>query len=399
MKDDLSFETRCTRSEKEELEQQPHVLPIHATSSFDYGSVEDAVDVFTGKSKGYVYSRYANPTIDAVQKKIAELESHATGIKARGLMTSSGMSAIHTLLTAALKPGDMVITQGNLYGGTTELLEKVFKKFDIDVCFEDLSDIDNLSSLLSKRDNVKMIYFETPANPTLDCVDIRAITALARKHRILSCVDNTFATPYLQRPLGLGVDFIIHSTTKYLNGHGTGIAGAIVGPQVHPLWEKIWAGMKLMGTNTNAFDAWLVYNGIKTLPLRMDKQCDNALTIARFLKEHPRVERVNYPGLEDFKHHNIAKSQMAKFGAMLSFAVKGEEKDALNVINKLNICRIAPTLGDVDTLVLHPNSSSHLNVSKRLKDQFGITDNLIRLSVGIENSKDLINDLDNALNS
>jgi methionine-gamma-lyase len=260
-----------------------------------------------------------------------------------------------------------------------------------------LNDHNILEAQLDRSKYRQVIYVETPANPTLDCIDIAAVCKMAREYHALVVIDNTFATPYLQRPLTLGADYVIHSTTKYLNGHGNGIGGVIIGRTDETHWDKIWANMKLMGTNCNAFDAWLVHNGLKTLTLRMDRQCENALMVARYLGSHQKVRKVNYPGLEDFHHHHLAQKQMSQYGAMLSFEVDGGREKAIQTIDALKLAKIAPTLGDVDTLVLHPATSSHLNVDRALKEQFGITEGLIRMSIGIESVEDLKEDLNQAL--
>lgn len=396
MKEKLQFSTLCT-SEVHTTESSAHILPIHASSSFRFDSVEASIEVFTGKKEGYVYGRYGNPTIKAVESKLATLEGYDLEEPCRALLTSSGMSAIHTLLLSQLRPGDAVLTQGNLYGGTTELLLKTFGSLDIETIMVDLSNAESVRSALIGHNNIKCLYLETPTNPTLDCIDIKTIASIAKENGCLVAVDNTFATPYLQRPLTLGADFVIHSTTKYLNGHGNGIAGVIIGRSSEVLWPIIWQNMKLAGTNCNPFDAWLVHNGLKTLPLRMDRQCQNAKALAQFLDHHPSVAKVNYPGLATHASHQIAKDQMTDFGAMLSFEVKGEEKEALAVMNGLDIASIAPTLGDVDTLVLHPWTSSHLNVDNDVCLKNGITPNLIRVSVGIEDQDDLVQDFRQAI--
>ena len=242
-----------------------------------------------------------------------------------------------------------------------------------------------------------MIYFETPANPTLRCIDIRQMARLGKKYGVFTCADNTFCTPLLQQPLALGIDYVIHSTTKYLNGHGNSIAGVIIGHDEQHR-KKIWTTLKLLGTTCNAWDAWLINNGLKTLALRMQKHSENAMSVATFLAGHSRVRKVNYNGLKNHAYHETAASQMKAFGGMLSFEVDGDLAFTLGVMNRMQFCTLAPTLGDVDTLVLHPATSSHLNIDKAQREKSGITDGLIRISVGIEDSNDIIDDLDQALN-
>lgn len=374
---------------------KPHILPIYATSSFAFDSMDQGIEIFNNIESGHVYSRYANPTVDTVARKIALLESHNLGLEADALMTSSGMSAIATLFLGLLKSGEAILTQGNLYGGTTELLKSVIEPIGVSTHFVHLNDLSAVESALKANPNIKMLYCETPANPSLSCVDIAALSQLAHQYGAWCAIDNTFASPYLQQPFAFGVDFIIHSTTKYINGHGNSIAGVIVARDRTLMREQIWKAMKLLGTNCSPFEAWLTNNGIKTLALRMDRHCANALALAHYLEQHPAVERVNYPGLASHPDHQLAQKQMPKgFGGMLSFELKGGFDAGLKCMNQIRFCALAPTLGDVDTLILHPASSSHLRVPKAVREENGITDGLIRVSVGIEHIDDIISDFE-----
>jgi methionine-gamma-lyase len=375
----------------------PHVLPIYATSSFAFESIDQGIEIFKNIESGHAYSRYANPTVDTVAAKIASLETFGLDMEAEAVMTSSGMSAIATLFIGTLKAGDKVLTQGNLYGGTTELL-KLLEPFGVDILFTNFSDKAGVEALLQQHPAIKMVYCETPANPTLACVDIAAISQLAHQYDAWAAIDNTFCSPVLQQPFALGVDFIIHSTTKYLNGHGNSIAGVVLGRDREVMRKQVWRAMKLVGTNCSPFEAWLTYNGLKTLSLRMERHCSNALALAQYLQQHPAVTQVNYPGLSSHPDHKLACTQMPNgFGGMLSFEVRGGYEAGLRCMNGLTFCALAPTLGDVDTLILHPASSSHLNVSKALREANGITDGMIRVSVGIENPADIIADFEKAL--
>ena len=375
----------------------PHVLPIYATSSFVFEDIDQGIDIFKNIESGHAYSRYANPTVDTVARKIADLETHGLDMEATAIMTSSGMSAISTLLLGVLKQGDKVLTQGNLYGGTTELLKNVFGPFGIDTMMTDLRDLDGVEAVLKADKNIRLLYCETPANPTLACVDIAALSALSHRYGTLCAIDNTFCSPLLQQPFALGVDFIVHSTTKYLNGHGNSIAGVVLGRDKELMRKHVWRAMKLAGTNCSPFEAWLTHNGMKTLALRMERHCSNALALAHHLEKHPAVERVNYPGLSSHPDHALAQRQMKGFGGMLSFELKGGYEAGLQCMNRVRFCTLAPTLGDVDTLLLHPASSSHLAVPQAVRLQNGITDGLIRVSVGIENPADIIEDLIQAI--
>ncbi len=395
----VRFGSFCVKEEKDTRTTKPHVLPIYATSSFSFGDVQEGIEIFEGKAKGHVYGRYGNPTVNTVEQKLAKLEVFGSDDQAAAVMFSSGMAAISSLLLSCLKAGDKILTQGNIYGGTTELFTKIFSNYNIETILTDLTDIEQVDHLIKQDSAIKLIYFETPANPSLACIDITKIVEVAKRHSIYTVSDNTFCTPYLQQPLNMGVDFVIHSTTKYLNGHGNGIAGAVIGKDLEFMQEKVWGSMKLLGTNSNPFDAWLLNNGLKTLELRMDRHCDNAMKVASFLQDHDAVEFVNYPGLKSHPHHDIAISQMSQFGGMLSFELKGGMDAGLKFMNALEMCALAPTLGDVDTLVLHPASSSHIKIDKAIREENGITDGLIRMSIGIENVEDIIEDAVRGLNA
>lgn len=394
----LSFESICVQEAPDTRKNKPHILPIYATSSFAFESIDEGIDIFTNKKEGFVYSRYANPTVESVGRKIARLESFGMDQEATAIMTSSGMSAISTLIAGCLSKGDKILTQANLYGGTTELIKKIFGRLGIDAIFTDFQKYDVLESILAKDSSIKMMYLESPANPTLACVDLEKLGFLGKKFNALTAIDNTFCTPYLQQPLKWGIDFVIHSTTKYLNGHGNSTAGAIISLDAEMMKDKVWTTMKLIGTNCNPFDAWLTSNGMKTLVIRMDKHSNNALLLAKHLESHPKILRVNYTGLESHPDHKLAEKQMSQHGGMMSFEVKGGLEAGKQLMNKISMCTLAPTLGDVDTLILHPASMSHLSIPREIRMANGITDGLIRISVGIEAIEDLISDLDQALN-
>ncbi len=393
------LQTVCLHYEQEFRTTKSHQLPIYPTSSFELGSVEEGMAIFKDPMQGHLYGRFSNPTIDTVAAKIAELETYDTGIQQPwGIMTSSGMSAITTLLMAELKSGDKILTQGNLYGGSTELILKKMPDYGIEVVLADLTDADQVKEALTSDPSIKLIYFETPSNPSLDCVDLEVISKVAKGHDVITAVDNTFCSPVIQRPMSLGIDYVIHSTTKYINGHGNGISGIIIGAG-DDRKRKIWSTMKLLGTNSNAFDAWLTYNGLKTLPLRMEKHSSNALALAKHLADHHRIKTVGYLGLTDHKYHSIAKKQMAHFGGMLCFELDGSYDQVITLMNNLRLPSLAPTMGDIDTLIMHPASMSHLNVDPTLRKEHGISDALVRVSVGIEDIHDLTDDFDRAISS
>jgi len=389
----MHFESLAAREWPDPRTTRPHIIPIYATSSFDFDDIQQGMRIFAKEEAGHTYSRYGNPTVDATASKIAALEMYGTDKEALGLMTNSGMAAVEVLAGGLLKIGDKILTQPNLYGGTTELLQKIVSKRGIEVVYTDLSNTDQVASMLSRDSSIRLVYLETPANPTLACIDIKELASVVNQYGRWSAIDNTFATPYLQQPFLAGVNFVLHSTTKYLNGHGNGIAGVVVGQDPELFHEKLWNHVKLVGSNCSPFEAWLVYQGLKTLPLRMDKHSSNAQLVAHNLAEHPKVSNVNYPGLESHPDHHIAKKQMKAFGGMMSFELKDGLNGAISAMNRLKFCSLAPTLGDVDTLVLHPASSSHLKVDPETRKKAGISDGLIRISVGIENPQDILDDL------
>ena len=393
----MQFDSFTVKESPDNRTTRPHVLPIYATSSFAFEDIDQGIEIFKNIESGHVYSRYANPTVDVVAQKIADLETHGLDFQAHAVMTSSGMSAIATLMLGVLKAGDKVLSQANLYGGTTDLLKNIFGRFGVETVFTNLRDPDMVERTLAQDASIKMLYCETPANPTLACVDIQVLSNLAHRHGAWCAIDNTFPTPYLQQPFALGVDFIIHSTTKFLNGHGNSTAGVVIGRDKEMMRQKVWNAMKLVGTNCSPFEAWLTYNGLKTLTLRMDRHCANAQALAEYLEKHPAVERVNYPGLLSHPDHALAQRQMRGGGGMLSFELKGGLEAGIKCMNKIRFCTLAPTLGDTDTLILHPASMSHLSVPKEVRLENGITDGLVRISVGIENVADITADLEQAI--
>ncbi len=397
MKKALGFGSVCAREWKEKRFNPSHQLPIHATSSFVFESLEEGMAIFSGRQEGHIYGRFGNPTIDTVAEKIAALEGYGLADQPVAYLLSSGMAAISTLAIGLLRPGDKILTQGNIYGGTTSLFSQILTPLGIGYELADLQNPGEVEQRLRNDPRIRMVYAETPANPTLACVDLKALAGIARTAGVWTAVDNTFATPCLQQPFALGVDFIVHSTTKYLNGHANTISGVLLGMDRELMHNKIYPAIKLLGTNANSWDAWLVHNGMKTLALRMEKHCDNAHALAQFLEKHPKVARVNYLSLPSHPDHELAKRQMRRFGGMLSFELKGGLEAARSFIDGLQLCTLAPTLGDVDTLVMHPVSMSHMNVPKEIREAAGITDGLVRLSVGIEDVGDLIADVDGAL--
>ncbi len=374
-----------------------HQVPIYASSTYTFDSAEQGMRRFSGEEEGFIYSRWGNPTIREAEEKIAALETFGLDRKASGLLHASGMAAISTLLLATLKSGDKILTHYSLYGGTNELLGSLLPGLQLHAVITDLRDITRAESALKADPSIRMVYLETPANPTIQCVDIGEISRIAQKYNCLVACDNTFATPYLQQPFRYDVDFIVHSTTKFLNGHGTAIGGILLGRDTELMKTRITKTHRLLGGNANPFDAFLLIQGIKTLELRMERHCHNAMEVAHFLEAHPAVAHVNYTGLASHPDQPVAMKQMRHPGAMLSFELKGGLSAGITFMNGLRMCVRTVSLGTCDTLLSHPASMTHYSVPPEEKKKYGITDGLIRMNVGIENLQDIINDLQQAL--
>jgi methionine-gamma-lyase len=374
-----------------------HQVPIYASSTYVYDTAEQGMRRFSGEEEGYIYSRWGNPTITEAEQKIAALETFGLDRDVKGILHSSGMAAISTLMLATLKPGDKIITHFSLYGGTDELVTKILPAFGITAIIADLRDLNKAEQLVRSDKSIKMMYLETPANPTIQCVDLEELSRMAKQHNLMVACDNTFATPYLQQPFRYNIDFIVHSTTKFLNGHGTAIGGVLLGRDIELMKTKITKVHRLLGGNSNPFDAFLLIQGIKTLEVRMERHCHNAMEVAGFLEGHNAVAKVNYTGLASHPDHTTAMKQMRHPGAMLSFELKSGLQGGIDLMNKLKMCVRTVSLGTCDTLLSHPASMTHHSVPKEEKEKYGITDGLIRMNVGIENIQDILADLDQAL--
>jgi cystathionine gamma-lyase len=356
------------------------MTPIFQTSTF--------VQASPGKHKGYDYARTGNPTRTALQENIASLEEGQFG-----LAFSSGMAAISAVMNL-VNTGDHVICGDDVYGGTFRLFDKVLKKVHIAFDFVDLTDERSLK--LRIKDNTKLLWIESPTNPLLKIIDIEAVASIAKQHCILTVVDNTFATPFFQKPLTLGADVVVHSTTKYLNGHSDVIGGAVVTDD-EDLNEKLGFIQNAAGAVPGPFDCFLVLRGIKTLALRMERHEENAIKIAHFLENHPKVKKVLYPGLESHPGYGLAKKQMAGFGGIITFFIKDGLEAARRFLERVRIFSLAESLGGVESLIEHPAIMTHASVPKEKREKLGITDDLIRVSVGVENVDDLVEDLGSAL--
>lgn len=359
------------------------MTPIYQTSTY--------VQESPGKHQGYAYARGANPTRNALQKSIASLENGKYGI-----CFSSGMGATDAVIKL-LNPGDEVITSNDLYGGSYRMFKKVYEKFGIKFHFIDLTDVNNISRYLNEK--TKLMWLETPSNPLMRIIDIQACVALAKKQGIIVAVDNTFASPYLQNPLELGADIVMHSVTKYLGGHSDVIMGALVVND-----EKLQQDLAFIANSCGAVpgpqDSFLVLRGIKTLHLRMERHCLNGRKIATYLREHPKVGKVYWPGFPDHPNHDIAKKQMRDFGGMLSFTLKNDSlENATKLMESVELFSLAESLGGVESLINHPASMTHASIPKEERIKNGLSDSLIRLSIGVEDCEDLIADLEQALAS
>ncbi|MCY6483410.1 PLP-dependent aspartate aminotransferase family protein [Clostridium aestuarii] len=364
------------------------VSPIYQTSTYAYESTEEAGKIFTGEKFGYLYGRDHSPTEIQLEEKIAALEG-GEACKVFG----SGMAAIANAHMALLKAGDHVICGDVVYGGTYGLFDKMLRPFGVDVTYVDTSKIEELEKAL--KPNTKVVHIETPANPTLRITDIKEVSKFCKAHNLSLVVDNTFMTPYLQKPLELGADIVVHSATKYLNGHGDCIAGVVVGSKEF-IEKGLHEGVTKIGALVSPFTCFLVKRGIQTLPLRMEQHINNAMKVAEYLEAHPKVEKVLYPGLKSFPQHELAKKQMKGFGALISFEVKGGLDKARQLCDNLEMIELAVSLGDVGTLIEHPASMTHKSLPVEERRASGITDGLVRLSIGIENIEDIITDLDQA---
>ena len=366
-------------------------MPIYQTSTFIFDSAEQGGRRFALEEAGYIYTRLGNPTTTTLENKIAALEEGEAGIA-----MSSGMGAISSTLWTVLKAGDHVVTDKTLYGCTFALMNHGLTRFGVEVTFVDTSNLEEVKNAM--KENTRVVYLETPANPNLKIVDLEGVCKVAHTNpNTLVIVDNTFATPYMQKPLKLGVDIVVHSATKYLNGHGDVIAGLVVTKQ--ELADQIrFVGLKDMtGAVLGPQEAYYIIRGLKTFEIRMERHCKNARTIVDFLNKHPKVEKVYYPGLETHPDYEIAKKQMKDFGAMISFELKGGFEAGKTLLNNLKLCSLAVSLGDTETLIQHPASMTHSPYTKEEREVAGITDGLVRLSVGLENVEDIIADLEYGL--
>jgi methionine-gamma-lyase len=364
-------------------------VPIFQSSTFEFESAEEGARCFLGESDGYIYTRLGNPTINVLEKMVAELEGGFGGIG-----TSSGMGAINTVYMALLSKGDHMISSDAVYGPSRVIMEEHYSRFGVESTYVTTSDISNIKKTI--KPNTKVLFIETPANPTIEITDIKACADIAKEHGLILVVDNTFSSPYLQRPLELGADVVLHSMTKFINGHAD-IVGGMVVAKTKEMYKKLRSMMTSLGCNLDPHQSYLVIRGLKTLAIRIDRAQQNAQKLAEYLEKHPKVEWVRYPGLVSHPQYELAKKQMDGPGALISFGLKGGFEAGKTMMNNVKISILAVSLGGVESLIEHPASMTHSKVSAADKLKAGITDGLVRYSVGIEDIDDLIWDLEQAL--
>ncbi len=379
---DLKFNSRTIHGGQQPDKAYGAVMPpIYQTSTY--------AQTTPGGHKGFEYSRSANPTRTALENSLASIENGKYG-----LAFASGLSAMDAVIKL-LNPGDEVVSTNDLYGGSYRLFKQIFEKYGITFHFIGMQDTNKIEEYIN--DKTKLIWVETPTNPMMNIIDIKAVSKIAKKHDVLLAVDNTFATPYLQLPLDLGADIVMHSATKYLGGHSDVVVGALVVKEKE-LADQLYFIQNASGAVCGPMDSFLVLRGIKTLHVRMQRHCENGIAIANFLANHPKIEKVYWPGFEDHPNHDIAKEQMNGFGGMISFVTKGSSyEDAIKIVEKLRLFTLAESLGGVESLAGHPASMTHASIPKEEREKSGVVDALIRLSVGIEDEADLIADLDQAI--
>jgi O-succinylhomoserine sulfhydrylase len=385
---DKQFETQAIRAQLERTDYNEHSAPLFLTSSFVFDTAEDMRAAFNDESDDFIYSRYVNPNTNEFINKVCLLE----GAEA-GFATASGMAAIFTTFMALLRSGDHVISCSSVFGATHAVFTKYFPKWGMSHSYFSTNEAGEIEKLV--KPETKFIYLETPTNPAIELIDLEVVAGIAKKHGLLLIVDNCFATPYLQKPIAFGADLVIHSATKYMDGQGRVLGGVVVGKK--ELINDIYLFGRLTGPSMSPFNAWVLSKSLETLALRMDRHCDNALYIAQALEHHPKLESVSYPFLPSHPHYAIAKKQMKAGGGILTLTVKGGYQGATKFLDALKLIKISPNLGDARSIVTHPASSTHCKLSEEERLRVGILPGLIRLSVGLENKEDILNDLLQAL--
>ncbi|MGW8225278.1 MAG: trans-sulfuration enzyme family protein [Anaerolineales bacterium] len=386
--------------------QRAHVMPIYQTSLFSFPDHATGVAIYDGSQEGYTYTRAGNPNVDHFARKVALLEIldflpeqdlDRLDEFVLGKAFASGMSAISSAILARVKAGEVIVAQESLYSNAFNFLNTIAPRMGIQVVWVKDTTPAGWEAALKANPKASLVYAETPANPMMLVVNLAEVADLAHQYGCWLVVDNTFATPYCQRPLSLGADVVVHSATKYLSGHGVIIGGLVISRHLDYMREEIPLIMKTLGGAPSPFDAWLAHLGLKTFELRMERHCENAMAVARFLEEHPQIEHVHYPGLESDPGYHIAKFQMHAFGGMVSFEMKGGLSAGEKLMNRLKLVTLGVSLGNVDSLIQHPASMTHVSVPPAERAKMGITDGLVRFSVGIENIQDILADLEQGL--
>jgi len=389
--DTLGFDTLAVRGGQQRTSELEHSEAIFATSSFVFETAAQAAARFAGDEPGNIYSRFTNPTTQAFERRLALMEGGEACVA-----TASGMAAIMSLCVALLKAGDHIVCSRSVFGTTTTLFDKYLPRFGIDTSFVGMNDMQEWQRAI--RPNTRILFLETPSNPLIEVADIRALADLAHEHDCLLVVDNCFCTPVLQRPLDFGADLVVHSATKYLDGQGRIVGGAVVGPR-QLVAEEIFAVLRTTGPSLSPFNAWVALKGLETLSLRMQAHSQQAMQLAEFLLQQPGVEQVYYPGLESHPQHQLARRQQQGFGGVVSFVLKGGRERAWRVIDATRMLSITANLGDVKSTITHPATTTHGRVSDELKRQVGITEGLVRVAVGLEDIEDIVNDLARGLDA
>lgn len=384
----MKKETQLIRNQIQRTLFSEHSNPLYLTSSYVFDSAEDMALKFSGEKEGILYSRYSNPNVTELIEKISIIEGSENG-----WATATGMSAIYTTFMALLKSGDHIVSASSIFGSTHQLFINILPKFNITSSYAQITSIKNWEDKI--QSNTKLLYVETPSNPGIDLANLNELSNLAKKYNLLLVVDNCFATCYLQNPIEFGADIVIHSATKFIDGQGRVLGGLILAS--NKIIEIIENYARHTGPAMSPHTAWILSKSLETLPVRMDKHCENALQVAKFLENHPNIEKVKYPFLNSFSQFELAKKQMKAGGGIVSFYIKGDLEEGKKFINNLQFLSISANLGDTRTIVTHPASSTHAKLTIQEKNDVGISDNLIRISVGLEAIEDLIEELENAL--
>lgn len=388
MKKYKNFETNAIRAQIKKTEYKEHCTPIFSTSSFVFDSAEEARAIFAEEKDGYQYSRYSNPNDDEFIEKMCLLEGTEDGVS-----TATGMAAIFLSLTSHLRAGDHIVASQSIFGATHNILTNILPRFGISHSYVNISDNKDWEEAIMPQ--TRLLFTETPSNPTVELCDLAFLGKLAKKHNLLFVVDNSFASPYLQNPAKFGANLICHSTTKFIDGQGRTMGGIILGPK--NIIKDVRSMARATGPNLSPFNCWMLSKSLETLVVRMDKHCENAMKVARYLQGNPEVKQVNYPFLKENKHFKLAKSQMSQGGALISFELKGGKKRGLKFLDNLKMLSLASNLGDTRTIITNPATTTHSKLSEEERHEVNITDELMRLSVGLENIEDIIADIQQSI--